>query len=257
MEIRKRRTHNTTLIALLVFVAIIMATGLIGFVVLNSNKTSAPVPTEESKRRVTTKPSTPNTPELLTASDETLGSGFAINYPASWSHSHTGAPNPQSSTVQTDETIITSPSGLMQVIMRTQTNTRVGRSCTSDFIKLRYLSTDTTPKFSDGRFAAYVVYFPSLNLYQYHVGLQKNTEAIRGVGLTTNTACNFMFSEFIERNSSLPNVPLTRTLLSIRFLDLQEGDNLKPGITETQVVEKLISAEYEQAKQIVQSVHVN
>lgn len=257
MRIKKRQSANKTpLIALIILVVIIIAAGLVGFGLLNTNKAGAPAPSKNKEKRDTPSPNTPKPPELLTARDETLGSGFAITYPEGWSYSHSGASNPQSSTIQTDETVITSPSSRIQVVMKVQTNTRVGRSCTSDFIKLKYLATDSTPQFSDGRFAAYVVYFPSLNLYQYHIGLQKNTEQIKSVGLSTNTACNFMFSEFIERNSSLPNVPLTRTLLSVRFLDLQDGDNLKQGITETQIAEQLTGAEYEQAKQIIQSVHI-
>lgn len=203
-----------------------------------------------------------NTPEvkpLNVASDETLGSGFAVKYPDGWTNVHTGASQPQSATkTQTDENIITSPSGNIQVVLRVQTIAQVGGACRDGYIKLKYLKADadTLPAYHEGRFAAYVVYFPDFKLYQYHVGLQKNTEAIRAVNLENNTACNFMFSEFIQRNSSLPNVPLTTTKLSINFVDLvSKGQNLKAGINETNVAEKLSGTEYDQAKTIVQSLH--
>lgn len=195
-----------------------------------------------------------------TASDETLGSGFAIKYPDGWTNVHRGAQQPQSVTEsQTDENIISSPSGSVQVVLSVQTVTQIGGTCGDGYIKLKYLKTDADalPAYSEGRFVAYVVYFPDFNLYQYHVGLQKNTEAIRGVTLENNTACNFMFSEYIQRNSSLPSVPKTTTTLSIKFPDLvSKGQDLKAGIGEAEVAARLSGPEYEQAKAIVQSVYI-
>lgn len=203
-----------------------------------------------------------NTPEaepLRVATDETLGSGFAVKYPDGWTNVRTGTSQPQSTTkTQTDENIITSPSGNIQVVLRVQTIAQIGGACRDGYIKLKYLKADagTLPAYNEGRFAAYVVYFPDFKLYQYHVGLQKNTEAIRAVNLENDTACNFMFSEFIQRNSSLPNVPSTTTKLSINFVDLvSKGQNLKAGIDETKVAEKLSGPEYDQAKTIVQSLY--
>lgn len=204
----------------------------------------------------------PSTPvdRFKVASDETLGSGFAVKYPGGWVNTHTGAQKPESKTeTQTDENVITSPSGNIQVTLTVQTLAKTSNTCRDGYIKLKYLQADAAalPAYSEGRFAAYVVYFPDFNLYQYHVGMQKNTDAIRGVSLENNHACNFMFSEFIERNSTLPNIPVTTTKLSVNFIDLvSKGQNLKAGLDETEVVEKLSGTEYEQAKAIVQSVYV-
>lgn len=255
MRTVKQKTNKTSLILIIVLLAVILSCGLTGYYLLSSSRSDPSAAPKSNTSQTTPAPETPQKPEFLVASDETLGSGFAVDYPKTWTNAHTGATNPQSNAIQTDENVITSPSGHLQVVLRTQTNIQVGRACTSDFIKLKYLSTDTTPKFEDGRFAAYVVYFPTLNLYQYHVGLQADTDVIRSTTPNTDTACSFMFSEFIKRSSSLAGVPSTYTLLSIRLLDLQVGENLKRGVTETQIANSLTGAEYEQAKQIVQSVH--
>lgn len=257
MTSAKHGTSKFPLIIILLLIILIIGCGLVGFYLLGSGKSDTPeARNSDDIRQDIPQTKKPSTPDLLTAKDETLGSGFIVDYPVSWTKTHTGASSPRSSTIQTDENIITSPSGRIQVVLKTQTNIRTGRACTSDFIKLKYLSTETTPKFNDGRFAAYVVYFPTLGLYQYHLGLQTNTDAIRNTTPETNTACNFMFGEFVKRNSSLPNVPPTYTLLSIRLLDLQAGENLRSEITEVEVANSLTGAEYEQAKQIVQSVRI-
>lgn len=194
------------------------------------------------------------------AADETLGSGFAVKYPDEWANVHLGASQPQSTKeAQVDTNTITSPSGKIQVTLAVHTLAQHHPVCRDGYITLKYLQADpdALPGYNEGRFAAYVVYFPDYNLYQYHIGLQKNTQAIRNVNVENNTACNFMFSEFIEKNSSLPNVPVTTTTLSINFVDLvSKGQDLKPGITEAEVAGMLTGIEYEQAKAIVRSVHL-
>ena len=204
-------------------------------------------------------PTTPARPTMTVAYDESLGSGFAVNYPEGWTNVHESATDPEAaSSIQTDRNIITSPSGNLQVILQVQTNRKIGTRCTPSYIKLKHLEAGQAELagYKEGRFAFYVVYFPSLNLYQYHAGLQKNTIAVRSVTLDNNTACNFMFSEFIERESSKPNVPVTYTLLGIKAVNLYDGDNLKRGVTETEVIEALSGDEYEQAKEIVSSAYV-
>lgn len=204
---------------------------------------------------------TPAVDSFELASDETLGSGFAVTYPDEWTNVHSGAPQPQSThEPQVDTNTMTSPSGKIQVSLAVRTLMQPRSVCRDGYILLKYLQADpdVLPAYNAGRFAAYVVYFPDYNLYQYHVGLQKNTQAIRNVNLENNTACNFMFGEFIERDSSLPNVPATTTTLSINFVDLvSKGQDLKPGITEVEVAARLTGAEYEQAKAIVRSVHLH
>lgn len=252
MKIVQRRSKKKPVIITLL-VAILIAGAAAGwYFFLRPSTQEAAAPSQNQSPQ---QPDTNPAPIILTARDESLGSGFSIEYPKGWVAVHSSASNPTSTTeAQKDETMLTSPSGAIQVVLEVQTNTQIGGLCTPDYLELKYLQTDTTPKFADGRFAGYVVYFPDFNLYQYHVGLQKNTEAIRGVTIESNTDCNFMFSEFIDRESSITGVGLTRTRLYIRFPELQTGNDLKSGITEVQVAEKLSGAEFEQAKEIIRSV---
>jgi hypothetical protein len=247
-------------ITIAILLGIVCLVAVVFYFLSNSKDDSMSSSVQEESAAVQEAPEQQDTPEPgLTASDTTLGSGFSITYPKEWQATHTGADTPESSTVtQTDETILTSPSGQYQVVFKVQTNIKTSSYCTPDYIQLKYLNADSNALagFLDGRFVEYVVYFPSFNLYQYHIGLQKNTEAIRGVTLDNNTTCNFMFSEFIPRPSNIPNVPLTYTFLAIRPMDVLNGENLKPGVTEQQVVEKLSGEEYEQAKEIVRSLKV-
>lgn len=253
-----RISTKRVLVIILILLGIAVTAFGISYYLAYINKT---LPASSAETEVETKPNSDQDGEesdsLLLATDTTLGSGFSIIYPKEWQATHTGAATPESSTVtQTDETILTSPSGQYQVVFKVQTNIKTSSYCTPDYIQLKYLNADSNALvgFPDGRFVEYVVYFPSFNLYQYHIGLQKNTEAIRGVMLDNNTTCNFMFSEFIPRPSNIPNVPLTYTFLAIRPMDVLNGENLKPGVTEQQVVEKLSGEEYEQAKEIVRSL---
>lgn len=249
---RNKKTGYLIVIALAAAAIII---GLIWWLNIHQPTPAAQLPLEKKESKPIVE--VPAGPAIKTATDESLGSGFALTIPPDWTHTHTSAQNPTSTnTIQIDENKVVSPSGKVQVIMRIQTNTPGGGACTNDYIKLKFLSTDVTPKLQDSRFAAYVVQYPRSGLYQYQVGLQKNTEAIRGVSLTSNTACNFMFGEFLERPSSIPGVPVTRTLLTIRFTDVSSDENLQSGMTEQDVASRLSGPEYEQAKQIVQSVYL-
>lgn len=253
------KKFNRTKISIIV-IGIVGVIAVAGVIFWQSTQKSVSNPSATVDRPKEGNKSAPVVAPLKVASDGTLGSQFAVVYPNEWTNVHTGAPTPQSTTgVQTDENTITSPSGAIRVMLTVQTNAQTGGACRDGYIQLKYLQADagTLPAYNEGRFAAYVVYFPSFNLYQYHVGLQKNTDAIRGVTVENNTACNFMFSEFMRRDSSLPGVPPTMTKLSIKFVDLvANGQDLKAGVDETEVAAKLSGPEYEQAKAIVRSVHI-
>jgi hypothetical protein len=236
---------------------IVILIGVIAFFVLSRSQKTNDNPTTHETMADHAITENKNPEPLLTAKDETLGSGFTISYPKEWSRAHRGATNPTSlNENQKDETIITSPSGAYEVVLRVQTNIITTSACTPDYLRLKYLRADETslPSYPEGRFVEYVVFFPSYNLYQFHVGLQKNTVPIREVTTENNTACRFMFSEFIQQASNTPNVPLTSTYLAIRPKSLLDGDNVKPGITEIQIKEKLSGVEYEQAKTIITSL---
>jgi len=225
---------------------------------LNNNKPVPPAavsPLQKQERNVDVE--TQSKPIVKAVADETLGSGLVLTIPADWVHTHTGAQDPTSTTeMQTDENKIVSPSGKIMVVMRVDTNAQIGGTCSNDYIKLKLLQSDTLPKFPDGRYAAYVVYYPRTNFYQYHIGLQKNNEAIRGVSLTSNTACNFMYSEFLDRKSSIPGVPQLLITLDVQLTDVAKNRDLNPGVTEQDVANRLSGAEYDQAKQIVQSLYL-
>lgn len=188
-------------------------------------------------------------PTFLVARDETLGSGLLLEYPEEWNKSREAGAG-------SDVTTLASPSGNIQVLMEVKTIRASGAGCTPDYLELKYLSADTLPKYADGRFASYVVFFPSLNLYQYHIGVQKNTAAVREVTIENNKDCAFFYSEFIERESSIEGVGTTSTLIAIRFPELGDGSSLKPGLTEGAVIEKMFGKEYEQAMDIARSVSV-
>lgn len=257
MPKRKNATKNRTLIIL---TSIIALSVIIGFIFLRGFLESRGIQNVKTDQREQKVENPPEADSFELASDQTLGSGFAVKYPDGWTNVHTGAPQPQSqSEPQTDQNTITSPSGKIQVVLKVDTLAQIGGLCGDGYITLKYLNADTDPlpSYNEGRFVAYVVYFPDFNLYQYHVGLQKNTEAIRQVTLENSMACNFMFSEFIQRDSLLPNVPKTTTTLNITFPDLvSKGQDLKAGIGEAEVAARLSGVEYEQAKAIVRSLYI-
>lgn len=250
------RTPKIRILAILLLAAGIVSIAAVTtfYMLKNSDTMQASVP----EQRKSTPKNVEKKDEGTVAADTTLGSGFGVKYPKGWTNVHTGAVQPESRSPQLDENVITSPSGAVQVTLSVSTNaSRAKPTCTADFIQLKYVDAENTalPKFDAGRFVAYVVYFPTYKLYQYHVGLQQNTEAIRNVTVNSNTACDYMFSEFIEKESSIPNVSKTTTTLAITFAGLaSSGQTLKPGITENEVTAKLSGAEYEQAKQIVRSL---
>ena len=255
MRATRQRRKKILIIALVGLLGII-ATFLVGYFFISQDIKTSLRSTAETGEKEIPEMKELELPSSKLASDKTLGSGFEISYPKAWTYAHSGAEQPTAKSIQTDETTITSPSGKVQVALKVQTNAKTSAYCTPDYIQLKYLAIDTLKNFSDGRFAAYVVYFPSLELYQYNAGLQKNTEAIKGVSLTSNTACNFLYGEFVQRPSSIAGVPLTSTTLSIRFLDLSSGQSLPKGANEESVAAKLTGVEYDQAKAIVQSVRI-
>lgn len=254
MKTHSRRSRKTLVITLSIIGTVVLL-GVVGFLVWKNFL--APQQQPATTQSEINAEDLPLVIPPKVASDDTLGSGLVVEYPDDWTNIHTGAVDPLSTTeYQLDQNVITSPSGEVQVLMTVEKNTQIGGLCSNSYIKLKYLATDKMPTFSDARFTAYVVYYPNSGLYQYHIGAQKNTDAINGVTLESNSACNFMYSEYIDRTSSLEGAPNVRALLAIRFPAVGEGNNLRSGFTEAQVIERLTGEEYDQAKKIVQSLKV-
>lgn len=251
----RSRSGNALLIILIITGALLVFSG-VGFVVW---KQFFNAPTTETMSAPKEEPiAMPPPPPTYLARDETLGSGLVIEYPEGWTNVHTGAEDPLSTSEnQIDTNTLSSPTGEVQVLMTVEKNSQIGGLCSNDYIKLKYLAADTLPRFTGARFAAYVVYYPNTNFYQYHVGAQKNTAEITAVTTDNNSACRFMYSEYIDRTSTLPGAPTVRALLAVRFPAVGQGNNLRSGYSEAQVIERLSGPEYEQAKEIVQSLSVS
>ena len=208
------------------------------------------------------KPSTKMEAKLLTVKDSSLNSGYALKYPQTWQLEKQVGSDIPTQTSSYDRSILTSPSGNIEVKLNAQLNGGLGGICQDDYT-LEYIETASIPSMRGVRYAAYVtssVEVPSqIKRYTYNIYAQLDNEATRSVNTVGQNACKMANAMILSPEGIKANQEGYQTIvtvsMAIKNLQIDEH-NQQSDLTVEMFKDATKSKEYSEAKDIVRSLHI-